>query len=272
MKTSLIRQIAACTRKAHLGFLASPFLLGLALPALANSDLSLPWSGDELTAVNDNKNTDYGPPAAVLLHPSDVTGPLTFKSGEVAGVYAASGASKTDSLLLVLSLNPKFLSDGDFIQVNLYDISMNSLGTVTFGARDFYSDKASGFTEKIDGIGNGQVGGITFTGSSHAAADVSLANFPAFKTGAQIASLSVLSPVDLRLDVVGLSTSVNEGLASALNIPDYIINNSPNSGAIAIQGGGSVPAVQGVPDGGSTAVLLGLGMIGMATVARRRVA
>lgn len=260
------------------------------------NDVSQPLTATDVQYLNaslpptDPLSAQYGPPAPAWFHPLSGEGPLVFDSGTAAGFYSGPGYEwkyrnsatfPIESVLLVFS--PKTaLTEGSQISFVL-----NGLGGGTFSqdftAGDFFSSGAAGFPSPVSGLGNGTATlGIDFATAYHAAVQVDV---DLGAHGEQLGSLLVSTPVDVRVDIFGmaqlpLATPVSpkvaigkNGVTIPLPVPTTvyrIVNNSPNSGSVGFRQTSDNNPPTRVPDGGTTAMLLGCSMMMMAGVAYRR--
>jgi PEP-CTERM motif len=201
--------------------------IGLAASAGAVT-ISGPLTAAQLSALN-GSGAAYGPPApAHFTEP----GPITVDSGSPSTLFAGPsahgmGSAAASTALLVLSAAP-----ADVATLGSITLTFDALPSVTFSASDFFTTAAAGFPSSIGGIANGAVNGIKFPGSEHAAVDLDFGALIStlFATDAPIDSVTITTPINLRVDVFG----DNLGL---------IVNNAANSGALGVQcvAGGPIP-------------------------------
>ena len=200
----------------------------------ASSHLT-PLTATQLQGLTTGSGTSYGP-AAPATFPD---GPYTVTSGATSELTTGPAASHANSVLLVVSA-----SVSEVAALGSQTVILTYGGErVSFSAADFATTSADGFPSKIGGIANGQVNGISFPTSEHAAVDItynsSLSSlFGA--TGAAIAPVTISSPINLRVDVFGAENG-------------KIIGNAANSGAegvtgVAGTGSSAAPVYTGAAD------------------------
>jgi hypothetical protein len=220
-----------------------------------------------LPGVANSSSATYGAPTAATFYEP---GPLTVGSGTSAELFAGPkpGQKDVDYLLFVLSGDVSSLGSKTISFSLQGNGSYTGGGSVSFGFTDFFSTASDGFPASITSIANGEVNGIKFPDASHAAVMVSGFNFGNIATGTVLADVVVTSPINLRVDVFGVDPPANHGSGGTVptTTADFIINNAPNSGALGVTGSSPSPAV---PDGGSTMMLLGAALTGLAGISRR---
>lgn len=210
-----------------------------------------PLTQAEIQALNDVGAT-YGPPAPINF----VDGPITIPSGSSATLFGGNkpGVKNVGSVVFVLSgMQAGFLS-GDSVSFLLTAGADSAL--VTLGVTDFYTTAGCGFPSSIDGIGNGSVNGIKFPDASHAAAMVDLSVFGSFSEGDIVGSAFIVTPIDLRVDIFGVDMDGR-----------LIIDNTPNSHSLGVFKGYRPPTK--MPDGGVTAMALGVALMALGMVGRK---
>lgn len=179
----------------------------------------------------------YGPPApAHFTEP----GPITVTSGTATPLFTGPNYGNVASLLLVIS--------GAIPAGEIITLTYDALAPIMFNSGDFVSTAAAGFPSLIGGIANGDVNGIVFPISLHAAADL---------TGL---------PTGLATDQLLADVTISQTIATNLRVDVFgdrngkIINNASNSGALGVSG--RIP----VPEPASASIfgfaLLGLGLLG----------
>jgi hypothetical protein len=217
-----------------------------------------------------------------------ISGPLTVDSGTSASLYAGNNPARTtpagntiDQILITLSLDAASLSSLGTISFDLKTAANASVGTVSFSSSDFFTSAAGGFSSLMAGIGNGQVNGLSFDSTLHAALLITGLGLSSAATDALIANAIVTSPVDLRLDVFGvagaesiMTTTRGRRGVTTTTTTQYgarIVNHTPNSGALGVNGiVPPPPTIPTVPDTGSTLAMLGLSGLGLAAIRRAR--
>ena len=144
------------------------------------------------------------------------------------------------------------------------------VGTVSFAAADFYKALDAGFPSNISGIGNGEVNGVKFQSAVVAGARVSLDGLADAETDSDIGDVVVKTPVNARVDIFGLGSSVPtvakaKKAGGATLVQDEpvlrIVSNTPNSGALGVTPGGPSPSV---PEP-SAALVFGAGLVVVAS-------
>lgn len=190
-----------------------------------------------------NSGAEYGPPPAVGFP----DGPTTVGSGEdVSLTYGPSpGQENVDALLFVLSYDPSLSTLGS----GTITFSIDSEST-TFGSADFFTTAAAGFPSNIEGIGNGEVGGIKFPDALHAG--VIYDPFSGGSTDDPFGTANIISPLSwLRVDIFSLTDIPGSSL--------HISGNTPNSHAVA------------VPESDTAIMLLfGCGFLGFVGFSRKK--
>ena len=142
-------------------------------------------------------------PGALYGHPGVVSfpdGPKTVNSGASADLTTGNKnqVNGQDSILLVLtSLTP--LEANQSITLTFDDKLGNADDTVTFKSSDFFTTAQAGFPSS----NNGKINGISFTARNALHAGVDITYSGALPASAVVASVTVSSPIDLRLDVFG---------------------------------------------------------------------
>jgi hypothetical protein len=193
---------------------------GMAMTAEAN--LYGPLDAGDFLALN--TGAEYGPPPAVGFP----DGPTSVGSNEdVSLTYGPSpGQENVDALLFVLSI-----PDLSELGSGSITFSLDSEST-TFGLANFFSTDAAGFPSNIEGIGNGEVGGIKFPDAFHAG--VIYDPFSGGPTDNPFGTVNITSPLSwLRVDIFsveGFDISPNPGELSG----GTIVGNTPNSHALAV--------------------------------------
>ena len=223
---------------------AIALFFGIAMTAEAN--LYGPLSLSEFQGLNGSE-AEYGPPPSVGFP----DGPTSVGSGEAVPLtYGPSpGQDGVDLLLFVLSYDPGLsdLNDGTIT----FSIDSESL---TFNSTNFFSTENAGFPSNIEGIGNGEVGGIKFPDALHAG--VIYDPFSGGSTDDPFATVSIISPLSwLRVDIFSIDGSIspNPGVSGT------IVGNTPNSHALA------------VPEADTAIMLfLGSGLLGLVRFGRKR--
>ncbi|MCC7376220.1 MAG: VPDSG-CTERM sorting domain-containing protein [Verrucomicrobiales bacterium] len=260
----------------------------VAVAALAQSasalQISGPLSAGSVNALATATGASFSTPPAVHYYEP---GPLTVVSGTSAGLYAGNNPGKTspagntiDQILVTLSLDAASLSSLGTITFDLKTAGNAAVGTVSFSSSDFFTSAAGGFPSLMPGTGNGQVNGLSFDSTLHAALSITGLGLSSAATDALIANAIITSPVDLRLDVFGVAAAesivtTSHGKKGAVNYTTTqyaarIVNHTPNSGALGVTGVVPPPPVSTVPDAGSTLAMLGISGLGLAAFRRAR--
>jgi len=226
------------------------------------------------TPQTDPSSPKYGPPPAARFY----DGPMIYGSGENVALYAGPDKGRTDmeSILFVFSARQE-----DLLSLGTINFTLDVGGTLlsqSFLAADFLSTSACYLPQAVPGMGDGAaVLDIIFPDAYHAAARVWMDLGTV--TDAQIGTVKVTTTADLRLDIFGVGKFAiptapsfspqnlrKSGLlpAAPSTEPSYlyrIANNTPNSGAAGFHQ---------VPDGGTTAFLLGCAIVMLGITQRVR--
>lgn len=174
-------------------------------------------SGQSLLPGVNNSFATYGPPPAVHF---TEPGPVTVDSGLATTLWAGPtpGQANVEYLLFVLSCTPaSWQTLSSSITFNALGIgSASEISSFTFGRSDFFSPAASSFPDHIGGIANGEVNEIKFPDAYHAAVKVSGFDFGGISPDTLIANISVLTPVDLRIDIFGVDGSSTQTITERI--------------------------------------------------------
>lgn len=126
---------------------------------------------------------------------------VTVESGAAARLTTVNNKNQIngqDSILLVLtSLLP--LESNQSITLTFGDLLTNIDHRVTFTSGDFFTTAQAGFPRSS----SGQVNGISFAASNALHAGVDIRYSGALSASTVVASVTVNTPIDLRLDVFG---------------------------------------------------------------------
>jgi hypothetical protein len=189
-------------------------------------------SAAQVAALN-GTGANYGPPANATFP----DGPFTIASGTSATLTGGPAAANADTILLVLSATSANVASLGSIKL-AFDSATGSPVTIT--SANFFTTAAGGFPSSIPGIANGAVNGISFPTAEHAAVDITFSG-PLTK-GADLGDVTITTPINLRVDVFGDSSSTGR-----------IVGNAANSGA---------EGVRPIPEP-SPMALFGVGAIGL---------
>jgi len=234
-------------------YIAGMALAGLILgtsPGFAATATSLngPLTQGQLQALNG--------PGATYGTPSNATfpdGPITVNSGTGATLSGGPDASSANSVLLVLSATDASVMTLGGQTIGLTFSGSGLTASVTFGEGDFISQANSGFPSNTQSIANGVVNGVQFSTADHAAADI-LFSSPLVK-GETLGTVSITSPINLRVDVFGDSGTSGTDL--------IVVGNAANSGA---------EGVSPIPEPSPMALfgVAAIGLMGVMVVRHRR--
>jgi hypothetical protein len=144
--------------------------------------------------------------------------PFTVKSGTGAELFGGTpSAPAADTVLLVLSA-----TSAGVASLGIIGLKFDGLPAVSFAASDFFTTAQTGFPTKVMSIANGTVNGIGFPDALHAAADITFSG--PVVAGADLGTVTITSPINLRVDVFGDIFNTTAG-------HDTIVGNAANSGA-----------------------------------------
>lgn len=150
-------------------------------------------------------------------------GPLTLGSGVTTGIFAGPGVDRIDMILLTVAVSPG-TSPTEPIVLTLFEPGGAPMASIVLGGDDFFDYAATDFPTNIPGIGDGEVNGISFSGSLIAGIIFDPAALASASNGDLLASIGVATPVSLRVDLFGLAT----------NSPVTIVGNAPNSHVLGV--------------------------------------
>jgi hypothetical protein len=137
-------------------------------------------------------------------------GPLVVNSGQQAILYATDGIAQIDAFVIALSITSADTAFAGSIELSLETAGGAAVGSVQFLASDFVSFADSGFPNTLPGMGNALVNGISFPNryaqdNRVAGAFADLDALAGAAPGDALARIAVTTPVDLRVDLLGLS-------------------------------------------------------------------
>lgn len=191
----------------------------------------------------------YGPPAPATFP----DGPFIVSSGTsvplAGGPGSPAGTKKhpisVDTVLLVLSSTE--IADLGSHSITL---TFDSLPSVEILSGDFFTTTDGGFPNSIKGIALGQVNNISFPTAEHAAVDIAFNE--GIANGDSLGNVTIVSPIDLRVDVFG-------------DAHGTLIGNAANSGAEGVNactdGCGNTPVPEPEEMTLLATALLALGMV-----------
>lgn len=192
------------TLAAALVLAAGLCLIGPA-PAAAANVLAGPLSAADFQALNGSGAGYHGEWPLGFGE-----GPLVVDSGQRAILYAAGGVAQIDAFVIALSISASDTAFAGSIELSLETAGGAAVGSVQFRASDFVSFADSGFPNTLPGMGNALVNGISFPnryaqGNRVAGAFADLDALSSAAPGDALARIAVTTPVDLRVDLLGLS-------------------------------------------------------------------
>jgi hypothetical protein len=212
--------------------------LALPLPAAATNVLSGPLSAAQFQALTGAGASYHG---EWPLGFED--GPLVVDSGDQAILYAADGVSNIDAFVITISIRASDVAFAGSIQLAVETAAGAAVGSVPFGAGDFLRLEDTGLPVTLPGIGNGVVNGVSFPNryardNRVAGAFADLDALTGASPGDALARITVTTPVDLRVDLLGLSGGAAVWLVEGSNV---------NREALGVRddGSGAVPEPQG---------------------------
>jgi len=175
-------------------------VLGAVFAGPADADTVTVSSFDKETqagfAALNGKDAKYNTPGLAGFP----NGNPSVYSGTAFALTTTNQIDGQDSILLVLSaLNP--LAANQTITLTFNDVLSHKNDVVQFKAADFFTTANAGF--KAKDFDNGKVNGITFADANvmHAGVDIVYSGNVPKKT--LVGSVTVNSPIDLRLDIFG---------------------------------------------------------------------
>jgi hypothetical protein len=174
-------------------------------PAAATNVLAGPLSAADFQALNGSGASYYG---AWPLGFGE--GPLVVDSGQQAILYAADGVAQIDAFVIALSISAADAAFAGSIVLEVETAGGAGVGSVHFLASDFVSFADSDFPNTLPGMGNALVNGISFPNryaqaNRVAGAFADLDALASAAPGDALARIAVTTPVDLRVDLLGLS-------------------------------------------------------------------
>jgi hypothetical protein len=249
---ALARSVAAALALAALLALARP------LPVAAANALTGPLSAAKFQALTGAGASYLGDWPLAFEE-----GPLVVDSGDHAILYAADGVANIDAFVITLSIRASDVAFAGSIQLSVETTGGAAVGSVPFSAADFLRLENTGLPVTLPGIGNAVVNGISFPNryardNRVAGAFAELDALSGAQPGAALARITVTTPVDLRVDLLGLSGGAAVWLVDGTNV---------NREALGVRddGSGAVPEPQG-----ALVFALGLALLAPRLCARPR--
>jgi hypothetical protein len=214
------RRTAAWRKKSRSSVIAGAVAFGIAagLAGHASAVTLSSFTKETRSGFDALNGTDasYGTNSMLAVFPD---GPMTVLSGIAANLTTTSKGGTQDSILLVLTaLNP--LTGNEAITLTFGDsLPGGTSHSATFRSSDFFTTAQAGFSSSD--FNSGTINNIGFFSNDAIHAGVDITYSGALPTSTRVGTVSISSPIDLRVDVFGDKAG-------------RIMSHSPNSGGEAI--------------------------------------